>query len=179
MRLISARVNNLASVLAASSPKPTDLRVLDCLGYVEDDEHRDPRFGYLFRLPEDARHSPPRSLFSLLARGPDALLPDLGDRFELARALAASVIRFHDCGWVHSELDFLNIVFFQHTQPPTPPTVAPPPSNPSDTSSAATTTFAPLPPNHPISPSHLTITRPYLLGFIYARPSDHSEVTVE
>ena len=177
IRLVSTRVNNLARVLAASSPKPTDLRVLDCLGYVEDDEHREPRFGYLFRLPEDARHSPPQSLFSLLARGPDALLPDLGDRFELARALAASVIRFHDCGWVHGELDSFNIVFFQHTRPQAPPTAAPPTKD--SATSPDATSFAPLPPPHPASPCHLTITRPYLLGFTYARPSDPSEITVE
>ncbi len=176
IRLVSTRVNNLARVLAASSPKPTDLRVLDCLGYVEDDERREPRFGYLFRLPEDARHSPPQSLFTLLARGPDALLPDLGDRFELARAVAASVIRFHDCGWVHGELDSLNIVFFQHTRPQAPTTVT---QTKGSATSPDATTFAPLPPRRPISSCHLTITRPYLLGFTYARPSDPSEITVE
>lgn len=181
LRLISTRVDNLARVLAASSPKPVDLRILDCLGYVEDEERSEPRFGYLFRLPEDAEHSPPQSLFTLLARGPDALLPDLGDRFELARALAASVIRLHDCGWVHGELDSLNIVFFQHAQPVGSPTVTPPTKDDdsrSGSGSTPETRFAPLPSRHP-NRGYLSITRPYVLGFTYARPSDPAEVTAE
>ena len=110
LRLISKRINDLAVLLNKYSPKPPDFRVLDCLGYFEDE--RQSRFGFLFELPDGAQPLPPTSLHDILARGTKSL-PNLGERFLISRKIATSVIRLLDCGWVHAALRSENILFFQ------------------------------------------------------------------
>ena len=62
-----------------------------------------PRYGYLFEFPSNTVQQPPVTLHNLLSRGgPHELLLDLGDRFTLARTLASSLLRLHECGWVHT-----------------------------------------------------------------------------
>ncbi|KFY22789.1 hypothetical protein V493_06320 [Pseudogymnoascus sp. VKM F-4281 (FW-2241)] len=112
LRLISKRVNDLAELLDERYPKPADFRVLDCLGYFEDENNS--RFGFLFSLPPQAQPIPPSSLHDLLARGAKTL-PHLGERFEIARMIATSIIRLLDCGWVHAALRSENVVFFQNS----------------------------------------------------------------
>lgn len=176
-RLINARVNNLAKFLSASSPKPADFRALDCLGYVKDTEPQHPRFGYLFRLPGGVVSRLPISLFDALSRGSQGLLPDLGSRFELARKLAASIVRLHDCGWVHGGLNSTNIVFFweknlsssrlSQTSTPTPEL-----ENRFNQLLKNSTSFV-------TAPDSISITSPYLMGFTYSRPTDPAESTLE
>lgn len=176
-RLISARVNSLANLLSASSPKPTDFRVLDCLGFVKDNDPDHPRFGYIFGLPERATAKAPTSLFDVLSRGPQGLLPDLGSRFELARRLAASVVRLHDCDWVHGCLSSTNIVFFWEQAPSR---IAH--DSPSETLAQLENRFSQLLKSTGTSGAlidSISITSPYLMGFTYSRPSDPAESTLE
>ena len=158
----------------ADTVKP-DFRVLDCLGFVKDSTKEHPRFGYLFRLPDGAVAKPPTSLYDILSRGSDGLLPDLGDRFELAKVLAASVLRLHDCGWVHGGLDSANVAFFWYKEK-TPEQASSP------TTKELGSPFAEVPAYVPILASKapsIRITRPYLLGFTYSRPTDPAETTLE
>lgn len=108
--LISQRVDNLARLLSKENPKPSDFRVLECLAYIEDNHL--PRFGFLYELPSGSVNSPPATLLDLLARGHNIQVPDLGERFALAQALAISIMRLHDCGWIHGAIRSSNVIFF-------------------------------------------------------------------
>jgi hypothetical protein len=112
--LIARRVDNLVQLLSKSNPKPADFHFLECLGYFEDVHFH--RYGYLFEIPPNMAPVQPVSLHDLLMRGKNAVLPDLGDRFAIAQALATSVIRLHDCGWVHAALRSSNVIFFHFQQ---------------------------------------------------------------
>ena len=109
--LVAHRMDALANLLHVNSAKPTSFRVLECISYFEDVRHS--RYGLLYRLPLDAAEVPPVTLYDLLARGETAFLPDLGDRFILAQAISQSVLRLHDCGWVHAGLRSSNIMIFK------------------------------------------------------------------
>ncbi|KUJ13130.1 uncharacterized protein LY89DRAFT_721898 [Mollisia scopiformis] len=106
--LIDRRVNRIAELLSTKTPKPTDFRVQDCLGFFEDDEF--PRYGMIYRLPQSASREVV-SLYNLLDRSEDPLLPDLGDKFKLAKILVTALLRLHDCGWVHGSFRSNNIIF--------------------------------------------------------------------
>lgn len=106
--LIDRRVNRIAELLSTKTPKPTDFRIQDCLGFFEDDEF--PRYGVMYRMPQSASRQVV-SLYNLLDRSEDPHLPDLGDKFELARILVTALLRLHDCGWVHGSLRSNNIIF--------------------------------------------------------------------
>ncbi|KAJ4288627.1 hypothetical protein N0V90_011864 [Kalmusia sp. IMI 367209] len=108
-RSIRARVDSLVGLLG-SPKKPAEVRIPNCLGFVEDEARS--RFGYLFELPEGSNVIEPVTLHMSLSRGQHGILPTLGERFELARNLTSAVVRLHDCGWVHGSLSSGNIVFF-------------------------------------------------------------------
>lgn len=147
--LIAQRLENLASLLAPESPKPSDFRVLDCLGYFKDTAL--PRYGYLFQIPSKAVQQPPVTLHDLLARGgPHKTLLDLGDRFTLARNLASSLLRIHECRWVHASFRSESVLFFfsNHAVPSS-------------------------------SPPQLSINSPYISGFSYSKPTDPTESSEE
>ncbi|KAH6695987.1 prion-inhibition and propagation-domain-containing protein [Leptodontidium sp. MPI-SDFR-AT-0119] len=146
--LITQRMENLARLLEPASPKPSDFRVLNCLGYFRDKAL--PRYGYLFEFPSNTVQQPPVTLHDLLSRGgPHELLLDLGDRFTLARTLASSLLRLHECGWVHTSFRSESILFF---------------SEQADSSSST-----PQP----------CINDPYISGFGYSKPNDPAESTLE
>jgi hypothetical protein len=110
--IVLNRLNRLAELLSSKVPKPEDLRVLECLGYFEDSYM--PRHGILHRVPSGSESRPPVTLFNLMARQYEKV-PDLNERFVLARALATSVNRLHDCGWLHTSFRSSNVLFFhQH-----------------------------------------------------------------
>lgn len=112
-QLVAQRIEHLARLLAVDAPKAADFRVLDCLGYFADDDRERSRYGYVFALPPGSAARPPASLLQLLARtGPNARLPDLGDRFRIAQALAAALLRLHDCGWIHTAFRSDAVLFF-------------------------------------------------------------------
>jgi hypothetical protein len=80
----------------------------------------------------------------MLGRNEDPYLPDLGDKFGLAKVLVTATLRLHDCGWVHGSLRSNNILFIV-----------------SEESEAR----------------HLQ--DPYIHGFMFSRPTDPSEITLE
>jgi hypothetical protein len=109
--LVSRRIDNLAQLLSASTTKPEDFRVLECCGYFFDDTHS--RYGYIFRLPPQCAVRVPATLHDMMRRvGPNDRIPVLGDRFRLARVLALSMLRLHDCGWIHTAFRSDSVLFF-------------------------------------------------------------------
>lgn len=111
LALIANRIDALANLLSVNTIKPSDFRVLDCVGYFHDVYHS--RYGLLFRLPPFAAPNLPATLNDILARQSSLRLPELGDRFALAQAISQSILRLHDCGWVHRGLRASNILIFK------------------------------------------------------------------
>ncbi|MCJ1292060.1 hypothetical protein MMC34_003610 [Xylographa carneopallida] len=148
LRLISNRIENLARLLGPEIGKPFDFHVLDCLGYFEDSERH--RYGFLFALPPPAQPILPLTLQDLLSRALTGILPPLNERFRMAESIARSVIRLHDCGWVHAALRSSNVLFFHRHEVSQ--------SAPSQS---------------------LILNHPYITGFTYSRPSDPAESTLE
>ena len=72
------------------------------------------------------------------------VVPDLGDRFGLAKKLMRSVVALHTCGWLHKRIRSENILFFAAQ------------SNPGEVISASTKDFS----------------RPILAGYGLSRPDD-------
>lgn len=108
--LISQRIENLAQVLAPEALKPIDFRVLDCLGYFKDAALS--RYGYIFDLPSGTILQPPLTLYDVMERGGQhENLFNLGDRFAIARSVASSVLRLHDCGWIHTAFRSDSVLF--------------------------------------------------------------------
>jgi hypothetical protein len=91
------------------SHQPECLKVLTCLGYFEDTD----RFGIVYEKPSFAdQRQDPISLSELLSDGGDDHMPDLGDRFRLAYALASVINEIHSTGWLHKNINSDNILFF-------------------------------------------------------------------
>ncbi|KAI9855758.1 MAG: hypothetical protein M1813_009648 [Trichoglossum hirsutum] len=104
------RVDSLAKVLNQDL-HPLNLCVLHCVGYYHQNSMTT---GYIFRPPPEASLSQyPVTLFSLLnnvSRSSD--IPDLDERFEIAKGLASTVFEFHNMGWMHKSLQSKNILFW-------------------------------------------------------------------
>lgn len=150
LRLISRRVEGLAQLLSSEAEKPISFRSLDCIGYFEDPDR--PRYGLIFSpLPAMAQTTLPVSSHDILLRSSPGLLPHLGDRFRMAEKIATSVIRLHDCSWVHAALRSSYILFFYNTNDRL--------AN--------------------VSPENIHLNSPYVTGFTYSRPSDPAESTLE
>ena len=90
------------------SHRPEGFKVLTCLGYFEDTD----RFGIVYEKPSFAdQQQDPVSLSELLADEGVDRMPDLGDRFRLAYALASVINEFHSMGWLHKNINSSNILF--------------------------------------------------------------------
>jgi len=104
------RTANLTKILN-SDLRPLNLSILHCVGYL--DQNSDIT-GYAFRLPPDALPGQkPVTLYQLLTRvksGND--IPDLGERFELAKALVSTLFEIHNIGWMHKNIQPKNILFW-------------------------------------------------------------------
>lgn len=109
-RAFDTRVVKLVKVLNRDL-LPKGFSVLRCIGYVNASSTA---IGYLFRVPEHA--VPGRDPISLYQIFNDAQtradIPDLGDRFYLARAIATTVFEFHNIGWMHKNLHPHNVLFW-------------------------------------------------------------------
>ena len=93
-----------------SDLRPLNLSVLPCLGYFDQSKYIT---GYAFRLPVGAsRSDKPVTLADALKIENSDDVPDLGDRFELAKALASTVFEIHNLGWVHKNIQPANILFW-------------------------------------------------------------------
>ena len=104
------RTEKLAQVLN-SDLRALNLSVLHCVGYLDLNANVT---GYAFRLPDDAQFGQhPTTLQHLLAtvkRADD--IPDLGERFELAKALLNTIFEIHNLGWMHKNISPKNIIFW-------------------------------------------------------------------
>jgi len=91
------------------------LSVLQCVGYVKSDPDLT---GYGFRLPQEVSPKDnPVTLNDLLEQptGKSRLeLPDLAERFDLAKALVNTMFEIHTIGWIHGNLLARNILFWPH-----------------------------------------------------------------
>ncbi|RDL39407.1 uncharacterized protein BP5553_03747 [Venustampulla echinocandica] len=141
--ILQARIEALAQMLK-EKPRSDSFRVLNCVGYVED--NTDSRFGLTFRFPNISsgqQVSVPRSLYETITKYPYNT-PYLGDRFRLAYLLAESVHAFLATGWLHKSICSYNILLF--------------PGN-SQVSQGNC--------QHPVS-----LDNPYFTGFALSRPDD-------
>lgn len=109
------RTENLTRVLN-SDLRALNVAVLHCIGYLDQSSTVT---GYAFKVPPDVTAGQkPITLHQLLTnpnmRPSD--VPDLGDRFELAKVLATTVFEILNIGWLHK-----NIREFQSSTEMTPP----------------------------------------------------------
>ncbi|KAK4693966.1 hypothetical protein P7C71_g3535, partial [Lecanoromycetidae sp. Uapishka_2] len=104
------RTDKLAQVLN-SDLRPLNLSVLHCVGYLDKNSTVT---GYAFRLPEEAQYgSHPITLQQMLSNVKKADdIPDLGERFELAKALLNTIFEIHNLGWMHKNIAPKNILFW-------------------------------------------------------------------
>lgn len=104
------RTENLTKVLN-SDLKALDVAVLHCVGYLDQSSTVT---GYAFRIPPEANpRQKPITLHQLLTnvtRTSD--VPDLGDRFELAKILVSTVFEILNIGWLHKNIQPKNILFW-------------------------------------------------------------------
>ncbi|KAI9796493.1 MAG: hypothetical protein M1833_006161 [Piccolia ochrophora] len=105
-----SRTENLARILNGDL-RPLNLAVLHCVGYIDRNSNVT---GYAFRPPSHVLPGQePINLHQVLSgttRPSD--VPDLGERFELAKALVSTIFEFHNMGWMHKNLQPKNIVFW-------------------------------------------------------------------
>ncbi|KAK5634957.1 hypothetical protein RRF57_010669 [Xylaria bambusicola] len=96
-------------------PKPSGLKIMNCIGVFEEDGDL-AGYGFVYRFPE-GKNSEPTTLFECLAQGykrPESL-PLLGNKFQLAFALADFFKEFHTIGWLHESFNPHNVLFFAST----------------------------------------------------------------
>ena len=104
------RTRNLTKILN-SDLRPLNLAILHCIGYLEITNQCT---GYAFDLPPHAEPNQKHvTLHDLLIRphNPENV-PDLGERFELAKALVSTVFEIHSLGWMHKNIQPRNIIFW-------------------------------------------------------------------
>ena len=108
------RVANLARVLNRDL-LPKGFRVLQCIGYLN---ASNTTMGYMFRPPKDAvPGKEPVSLHDLLSQVQSSTdIPELGDRFALAKAVASTIFEFHNINWLHKNIQPHNILFWPSTE---------------------------------------------------------------
>ncbi|PVF98804.1 hypothetical protein CPB86DRAFT_825504 [Serendipita vermifera] len=112
--LALSRAERVAQLLSFGAKSP-DLRILDCVGYFQDDIHS--RCGLVYELPRNVatgeHHEP--GLPQVVSLGEvlqSRARPTLADRFHLARILAISMLEFHLANWLHKNFNADNVIFF-------------------------------------------------------------------
>ncbi|KAL8873788.1 MAG: hypothetical protein Q9174_000798 [Haloplaca sp. 1 TL-2023] len=96
------RTANLTKVLNGDL-KAVGVGVLHCVGYLDQSSTVT---GYAFRIPPEASPGQkPVNLYQLLTNvSKPSDVPDLGDRFELAKALVSTVFEILNLGWLHKNI---------------------------------------------------------------------------
>lgn len=96
------RTENLTKVLN-SDLKALNVAVLHCIGYLDQSSTVT---GYAFKIPPEApAGQKPVTLHQLLTNVTKTSdVPDLGDRFELAKTLTTTVFEILNLGWVHKNI---------------------------------------------------------------------------
>ncbi|KAL8660838.1 MAG: hypothetical protein Q9202_006165 [Teloschistes flavicans] len=104
------RTENLTKVLN-SDLKALNVAVLHCIGYLDQSSTVT---GYAFKIPPEApAGQKPVTLHQLLTNvTKPSDVPDLGDRFELAKTLTTTVFEILNIGWVHKNIQPKNILFW-------------------------------------------------------------------
>ena len=104
------RTESLTKILN-SDLEPLNLSILHCLGYFDQNKHIT---GYAFKPPPGAsekdRHTTLQDALKNLSGFDD--VPDVGDRFRLAKALASTLFEIHNLGWIHKNIQPVNILFW-------------------------------------------------------------------
>ena len=118
------RTENLAKILNGDL-RPLNLSVLHCVGYLNQNSTV---IGYAFRLPPEAsHHQKPRTLHHYLASvTKPSDIPDLGERFEIAKALVSTIFEFHNMGWMHKNIQSKNILLWPKTNAQSEPNLSKP-----------------------------------------------------
>ncbi|KAL8718617.1 MAG: hypothetical protein Q9225_004258 [Loekoesia sp. 1 TL-2023] len=104
------RTENLTRVLN-SDLKALNVAVLHCVGYLDQSSTVT---GYAFRVPPGANpRQKPITLHQLLTNVTKTSdVPDLGDRFELAKVLVSTVFEILNIGWLHKNIQPKNVLFW-------------------------------------------------------------------
>jgi len=86
------------------------ISILHCVGYLDRNINVT---GYAFRLPRDAEPGKtPVTLHQVLTRSKSAKdIPDLGECFDLAKALVSTLFEIHNIGWMHKNIQPKNVIF--------------------------------------------------------------------
>ncbi|KAL6244857.1 hypothetical protein RBB50_008385 [Rhinocladiella similis] len=111
----------LASIFQELKSQPTEYRVLDCVGHIDQRDHTPPRLGIVFKVPQLSPSGIPQKQFHSLheylsCRDFEDFQPSLGRRFELARKLTRGFLQFHQLGWLHKNIRSHNIIFFPENE---------------------------------------------------------------
>lgn len=96
-----------------TDPKPKGLRTMHCMGAFEEfgDEAG---YGFVYQYPEGAGSDPITLLQRLEHEEKNPKdHPLLGDKFQLAYALADFLKEFHTIGWLHENFNSHNVLFFK------------------------------------------------------------------
>ncbi len=104
------RTENLTKILNTDL-RPLGISVLHCVGYLDQNINVT---GYVFRIPQDAQPGQiPVTLHQVLTRTTKPNdIPDLGERFDLAKALISTVFEIHNIGWMHKNINSKNVLFW-------------------------------------------------------------------
>jgi len=117
------KIGALAELL--HQPKPSSVRVLDCLGIfppTPGSGHQG--FGFVYVFPPTNRPdavNQPKTLRKLFSEE-----PLLGDKFAIAQSLVLSLYELHIAGWLHKSIHSGNVLFFQYSDKIAPETLGAP-----------------------------------------------------
>ena len=104
------RIQSLITMLN-SGLWPLNLSVLHCVGYIDKGSNMT---GYIFRLPPGVEpDQSPVTLHHLLCKVSKVDdIPELGERFQLAKTLVSTLFEIHNLGWLHKNIRPKNILFW-------------------------------------------------------------------
>jgi len=110
------RVQALAHLF--STHASDDFHILRCLGLVQEFPSEGTsiiKYSFVFALPSNDTDPTalPVTLWDLLESKDPRAIPSLGDRFNLAKALASALALLHATRWLHKGLKSDNILFFR------------------------------------------------------------------
>ena len=104
------RTENLTKILNTDL-RPLGISILHCVGYLDQNINIT---GYVFHIPQDAQPGQaPVTLHQVLTRTTKPNdIPDLGERFDLAKALISTIFEIHNIGWMHKNINSKNVLFW-------------------------------------------------------------------